>query len=171
MRDRIPNLPPAGRPISIERLARDIRGGGREERSSSSSSAVEPLVPGFGIDELNEPPLGFGPEQEQFSVEKTPEDLREAENTLSRYDRNQDGVLDQDEIRRVRWRSGWEQHDRNGDGKLTRMELATRYAIQRSDEEGSSSARRSSTGRSDRGRSDRGRSDRGRSDRGRSDRG
>ena len=171
MRDRIPNLPPAGRPISIERLARDIRGGGREERSSASSSAVEPLVPGFGIDELNEPPLGFGPEQEKFSVEKTPEDITEAENTLSRYDRNQDGVLDQDEIRRVRWRSGWEQHDRNGDGKLTRMELATRYAIQRTDEEGSSGSRRASTGRSDRGRSDGGRSDRGRSDRGRSDRG
>ena len=161
MRDRIPNLPPAGRPISIQRLARDIRGGGREERSGSSSSAVEPLVPGFGIDELNEPPLGFGPEQEQFRVEKTPEDIREAENTLSRYDRNQDGVLDQDEVRRVRWRSGWEQHDRNGDGKLTRMELATRYAIQRTDEEGSSSSRRASTGRSDRGRSDRGRSSRG----------
>ena len=171
MRDRIPNLPPAGRPISIQRLARDIRGGGREERSSSSSSAVEPLVPGFGIDELNEPPLGFGPEQEQFRVEKTPEDIREAENTLSRYDRDQDGVLDQDEVRRVRWRSGWEQHDRNGDGKLTRMELATRYAMQRIDEEGSSGSRRSSTGRSERGRSERGRSERGRSERGRSERG
>ncbi|HRF01390.1 MAG TPA: hypothetical protein PLI18_12780, partial [Pirellulaceae bacterium] len=48
--------------------------------------------------------------------------------TLRRYDSNQDGILDTNEIQQGRWSNpSWEESDTNKDGKLTREELAVRY--------------------------------------------
>jgi Ca2+-binding EF-hand superfamily protein len=55
--------------------------------------------------------------------------LERVESTLKRYDRNKNGSLDQDEIRRARWGSpAPEQNDTNKDGRLSRQELSVRYA-------------------------------------------
>jgi Ca2+-binding EF-hand superfamily protein len=67
---------------------------------------------------------------------------------MRRYDRNNDGHLDRDELRDGRWSDDPFQYDRNKDGRLSRDELAMRYAKRRSDEEqqrASSSSRSSSS--------------------------
>jgi Ca2+-binding EF-hand superfamily protein len=61
-------------------------------------------------------------------------DFTEAEQTIKRYDRNRNGILEADEIRNARWRDDPMKQDRNGDGKLTRSELAVRYSLRRTSE-------------------------------------
>jgi Ca2+-binding EF-hand superfamily protein len=139
------------RPISIQRLSEaltrmreqrmresggDSRGGG--SRGSSASSESEPLVPGFGVEDILPAPPGFGTAGELFSVSITNEDRREAEERFQRYDRNRDGFLDRGEISQGRWRDDPFVYDRNHDGKLTPSEMAVRYAQRRLAEEGSS---------------------------------
>ena len=100
-------------------------------RGGATSPEIEPLVPGFDLVEA-EPVLGFGPEAEAFSDLKiTEEDEREAERVLARYDRNRDKILDAEEIRRGRWSEPASTTDVNKDGKLTKRELALRYARRR----------------------------------------
>jgi Ca2+-binding EF-hand superfamily protein len=139
------------RPISIQRLSEaltrmreqrmresggDPRGGG--SRGSSASSEPEPLVPGFGVEDILPPPPGFGTAGELFNVSITDADRREAEERFQRYDRNRDGFLDRREISQGRWRDDPFVYDRNHDGKLTPAEMAVRYAQRRLAEEGSS---------------------------------
>ena len=42
-------------------------------------------------------------------------------------DKNRDGVIDSDEIRRGQWQRPASDSDLNKDGKLTKVELAERY--------------------------------------------
>jgi hypothetical protein len=168
---QIPQLD-LSRPVPIDRLATamqrlreqrdsgegrsDDRGGDRGRssgRSSSSSSrsspTVEPLVPGFGLEEELELPLGFGAEGELFAVTVIDRDKREADERFRRYDSNRDGFLDRQEISRGRWSDDPYAYDRNHDGKLTPSEMAVRYARRRIAQEGSSSTSgRSSSGSS-----------------------
>ncbi len=98
-----------------------------------AQAAMENLVPGFNeIPEDLLPPVGFGSKAEYLSVDVIQADFDEAEQTIKRYDRNRNGVLEQDEIRAGKWLYGNPMNqDRNGDGKLTRSELAVRYSIRR----------------------------------------
>ncbi len=120
--------------------------------SSSSSKPVELLVPGF--DGADGAPLvpGFGTESQEaiFSITVTDDDRREAERRFRYYDRNSDGVIDEEEISRSRYANELDQYDKNNDNKLTVNELALRYAKRRidaaedSNQSSSSSSNRSS---------------------------
>jgi Ca2+-binding EF-hand superfamily protein len=155
IRGQVPELD-FSRPVPIGRLAASLerlrqQGGddrgrssdsGRDRGSSgrsSSSTEMEPLVPGFGIEDPLPFPPGFGAEGELYSVQVEDEDRREADERFRRYDGNRDGVLDRDELRRGRWSDDPMTYDRNGDGKLTPSELAVRYAQRRNRESGGSS--------------------------------
>jgi Ca2+-binding EF-hand superfamily protein len=90
------------------------------------------------------------------SVRVDEQDLRDADERIQRYDRNRDSVLDEAELRDGRWSDSPMQYDKNGDGKLTRDELAVRYAKRRMESSSSSSnsgdSRDSRDSRSDRDR-------------------
>lgn len=78
----------------------------------------EPLIPGFGLAKIKYP--------------YTQDDLDEADQTLRRSDRDRDGYLDRREIARAKWsRRDPYDDDLNKDDKLSRMELAQRYARRR----------------------------------------
>lgn len=156
------------RPVPIDKLAtamqraresRDSGGGpsGSDRGSSpggrgssSGSTTIEPLVPGFGLDEELALPPGFGAEGELFTVKVNDRDMREADERFRRYDSNRDGVLDRNEISRGRWSDDPFTYDRNNDGKLTPSEMAVRYARRRLASEGSSSSSSSSRSSSSR---------------------
>ncbi|WP_235934918.1 EF-hand domain-containing protein [Candidatus Laterigemmans baculatus] len=147
------------RPIPMSKLKeamekmRASRGGGDSDRDDGRGGddddddalVVGVLVPGFGGVEL--PPLvpGFGAAAELLAVRVTDADLREAEESLRRYDRNKDGFIGADEISR-RWDGNPVDFDQNRDNKLSPSELAVRVArrrVNRAEEE---------TRRADRGR-------------------
>jgi Ca2+-binding EF-hand superfamily protein len=149
--------------------------GGSSWGSSSSSTddsvnVEKVLVPGFGIKKEKAPVPGFGSLSKQESIRVEEQDLREADDRMQRYDRNRDGVLDEAEIRDGRWSDSPMVYDKNGDGKLTREELAVRYAKRRmsSSNDSSSYPQRDSRDSSRDGR-DRDRSGSGGNDRGNKD--
>lgn len=78
----------------------------------------EPLLPEFGIGDVKYP--------------YTEDDLDEAERVLRRYDRDRNGSIDRAEARRGDWqyRDPFDD-DLNNDDRLTRLELAQRYARRR----------------------------------------
>jgi subtilisin-like proprotein convertase family protein/Ca2+-binding EF-hand superfamily protein len=78
----------------------------------------DPVVPEFGLAEVKYP----------YRME----DLDEADETLDRYDRNDDGFMDRYEASRARWthRDPF-MMDLNKDDRLSRLELAQRYARRR----------------------------------------
>lgn len=78
----------------------------------------EELVPAFGLPEVKYP--------------YTQDDLEEADRTLRRSDRNDDGYIDRRESYRAEWthRNPFDD-DLNHDDRLSRMELAQRYARRR----------------------------------------
>ncbi|WP_339942263.1 proprotein convertase P-domain-containing protein [Novipirellula rosea] len=78
----------------------------------------QPLVPEFGLPEVKYP--------------YTQEDIDYAERTLRRSDRNRDGFIDRAEAQRADWkyRDPFSE-DFNNDNKLSRLELAQRYARRR----------------------------------------
>lgn len=173
------------RPIRLSTLGEKIQQmqGGQSSNSRSSSSrgsssrgssgpkdmqgnplpaeaALDSLVPGFDVVEDVIPVPGFGAKAEYLNVPVEEADFTEAEQTIKRYDRNRNGILEADEIRNARWRDDPMKQDRNGDGKLTRSELAVRYSLRRTSEaqrKAQSSAGGNSGGSSqDRGTQDRG---------------
>ena len=105
------------------------RGRGRSDDAADEAMETEPLVPGFGTDEIPMPLLGFGSAAELLSVPVTAEDEREAAERMRRYDRDRNGFLTANEMERF---SGDPMDfDRNRDGKLSANELAVRYARRR----------------------------------------
>ena len=146
------------KPVSIAKLSQGFErlrqqrapeGGdpssGGSSRGGSSSATIEPLVPGFGTDEMLVLPPGFGAEGELFTIKVTNRDNDEADERFRRYDSNRDGFLDRAEVARGRWSDDPFTYDRNHDGKLSPSEMAMRYAQRRVSREGSSTA---SSGRS-----------------------
>ena len=76
------------------------------------------VIPEFGLADVKYP--------------YTEEDLREARRTLYRSDRNKDGYLDRDEARDAEWTHADPfSSDLDGDDRLSRLELAQRYARRR----------------------------------------
>lgn len=78
----------------------------------------QPLIPDFGTPILKYPYLQ--------------EDLEEAEQTIRRYDRDRDGMIDRPEANRASWthRDPFDM-DLNKDDRLSKIELAQRYARRR----------------------------------------
>ncbi|MCA9142370.1 MAG: EF-hand domain-containing protein [Planctomycetaceae bacterium] len=142
---------------AMDRMRQERESGGGDSTSGRSSSrstttTIEPLVPGFGVEDLLPPALGFGATAELFTIKTTDADKREAEERFRRYDSNGDGILDKAELARGRWSEDPLTYDRNHDGKLTLSEMAVRYAQRRVAEEASRStqtASRSSGGSQD----------------------
>lgn len=140
------------RPIPLETIAKRVEqmrndGGGDQNRDRGQSrdrsrgdlqSAPTPdtLVPAFGVEAAVDAGLpGFGPKAAYLNVDVKQADIDRAKDTIRRYDRNRDGILDKEEIQRGRWIYGNPlSQDKNGDGKLTAAELSLRYSITRTNE-------------------------------------
>lgn len=122
-----------GRPIEIHELQEAARVyyalangvAGERVRPKGGATIVpfgpkpeEPLVPEFGLAKVRYPYIQ--------------DDLEEADQTLRRYDDNDDGFINDDEIDTVRWthRNPFAD-DLNKDGRLSRLELGQRYARRR----------------------------------------
>ena len=125
------------KPIPLSKITeafQAMRNGGSSSFSSSSSdeSMSEPttLVPGFGIKKEKVPVPGFGSNTNAVNIRVEDQDIRDADDRMGRYDTNRDGVLDATEVTNSRMTDAME-YDRNGDGKVTRDELAVRYAKRR----------------------------------------
>jgi hypothetical protein len=99
------------------------------------SFAQEPPVPGFGVENELPPVPGFGTTGELFSVRITDQDRRTVDERFRRYDKNQDGYLSRDELSGGRGSDDPFIFDRNGDGRLSKYEMGTRYARRRMDAE------------------------------------
>ncbi len=103
--------------------------------SSSNKSAPVPAVKTFGVSTSGATPtvLGFGADAgsdnwDSLRAKHDPRVIEKVEESLKRYDRNQDGMLDAEEMKNGRWDSGHPlDHDKNRDGKVQRSELAERY--------------------------------------------
>jgi len=91
---------------------------------------AEPKVPGFGPVEGTRPIPGFGLDAETPAT-LLPEDFTRADERLQRYDSNRDGYLDRNEARQGRWYDDPYVYDQNRDNRLSRTELAHRYAQRR----------------------------------------
>ncbi len=95
------------RPVPLDVLTKEmekLRGGpGAMEESSKGPAKPELLVPDFSLD--SEPPTvqGFGSTSTMFNVKVEERDLKEAEERIRRYDRNNDGILSKEEIEGNRW--------------------------------------------------------------------
>ena len=109
-------------------------------------------VPGFGVETSIEPPAGFGISEEAAAdnINNYSEEIRErVEQSFEANDSDKDGVLSENESRRIRFINR-DEADRNSDGKIQSLELAA--AFQKLSERGDGDGRR---GRGD-GRGDRG---------------
>ncbi len=106
-------------------------GGWGTEDDSVDTSSSQSLVPGFGV-KIERPPVpGFGSAGAMSAIQVDERDRRDADERMRRYDKNNDGSLDQDEVKEARWSDSLAQWDRNKDGKLSREEVAVRYARRR----------------------------------------
>jgi len=121
------------RPIKIDKLqeaaraysalrngasGRDVRLEGESTVRPFGLNSDQPLIPEFGLAEVKYP--------------YTQDDLDEADRTLRRYDRNRDGYIDRAEAARNDWthRNPFDE-DLNKDDRLSRLEMAQRYARRR----------------------------------------
>lgn len=117
------------RAISIKSITSAV------EKSRAAKNAGPPAVPGFGISpemtmvpgfevELGSALAGIGTLEERYDRRV----LARLQQTLDRYDKNKDGILDKREIAEARWIYGDPtKNDLNKDGILTKTELAERY--------------------------------------------
>lgn len=145
------------KPIPISMLTEAIQSarggggaGGGTPTSGSQSDELELLVPGFTMDFIPEPLLGFGAGSEMYAVRVEERDMKESEERMRRYDSNKDGKLDARELRSGRWSDDPMSYDRNRDGFITKSELAVRYAKRRVDEVEKRAAATQDRGRGDR---------------------
>ena len=133
------------------------KAGGKSDDSGKPSpkkrEQAKLKVPGFGVEKKSGTVRSFSTSGNSTSkTEKTYSEniLERTQWALDRYDRNQDGVLDESEMRRGRWSPRPSVSDLNGDGVLSKQELNERYLAR---EKASSSDSRGE-GRGDRSDSD-----------------
>lgn len=120
-----------------------MSGPGGDMGDESVEIAASTLVPTFGIKIDKTPVPGFGAAGATMSIKVEERDLRDADERMRRYDRNTDGMLDENEVKEARWNEPLSQWDRNKDGKLSRQEVASRYARRRDMKETQESRQRS----------------------------
>ena len=119
---------------SIERVVDEILDY-YDDRERRRSRRITPSgtsgLRGFGLEEDEPMVPEFGSPRLPYSY--TRDDLKRAERLLLRYDRNDDGFLDRREGQRVNWRDEdpFRRNDFNDDDRLSRIELAQRYARRR----------------------------------------
>ncbi|WP_145172453.1 EF-hand domain-containing protein [Rubripirellula lacrimiformis] len=153
MQQSDPSIKP-GKPIPISKIKdafEKMRGGGdsssrggssNDGRSAADEALIpELLVPGFGEEVEASLLMGFGPKAEMLSVPVTDADRKEASETMRRYDRNRNGMVDKEEVS-SRFSGNPMDFDRNKDGKLSLDELAVRYARRRQGEEDAKKSKR-----------------------------
>jgi hypothetical protein len=119
--------------------------GGRQNGVDESGYPIPTLIEGFGNDYNDTPVLGFGADQEvnYSGIPTTEDDKRRVERTLRQNDRNNDGVIEGEEITNGRWDDGDPKvYDSNRDGRLTRNELEIRAAQKRVADEAAEKAER-----------------------------
>jgi Ca2+-binding EF-hand superfamily protein len=114
------------------------RGGDRGGRGAPEQNPyeyretkMEPLVPGFGEEDVFSPPLVFGAEADLFTLEVTDRDREEAARAFRSYDRNNDGKISSEEMGRSRYGADLPMYDKNRDGIITLNEMEYRYARRR----------------------------------------
>jgi subtilisin-like proprotein convertase family protein len=119
---------------------RPVRPHGESTVKPFGADDDQPLIPEFGLAEVKYP--------------YTQDDLDFADRTLRSHDRNEDGYIDRREARRERWthRDPFDD-DYNKDGRLSRLELAQRYARRRLLEDVTDELRQKEWRTSDRSRS------------------
>ncbi|QDU75615.1 EF hand [Bremerella volcania] len=122
------------RPNSVRKLEQAARlhaqRRDREGKSSLPQTVEDSGMKGFGVEP--EKPLipGFGLREVKYPY--TQADLDEAASMLRRWDRNDDGKLDAQEIERAKWQGHAPlDSDIDQDGSLTKLELSQRYARRR----------------------------------------
>ena len=98
---------------------------------ASRETEMEPLVPGFGEEDVLSPPLTFGAEAELFMVEVSDRDREDARRAFGYYDNNRDGKIDKREMERSRYGADLPMYDKNRDGVITVNEMEFRYARRR----------------------------------------
>jgi Ca2+-binding EF-hand superfamily protein len=108
-------------------------GPGGSGTSNSPSTPAKPklLVPDFSLSQEPVAIPGFGSSSNAPTVQITDRDRAESEERIRRYDKNNDKILDSEEIAQGRWSDDVMQYDRNKDGKLSIEELAVRQANRR----------------------------------------
>jgi Ca2+-binding EF-hand superfamily protein len=109
---------------------------------------LEPLVPGFGVEDVFTPPLLFGAEADLFTIEVTDRDREEASRAFRSYDRNNDGKITSAEMRQSRYGADLPMYDKNRDGVITMNEMEYRYARRRT-ENAQQTANQARSGRRD----------------------
>jgi subtilisin-like proprotein convertase family protein len=119
---------------SIERVVEEIRDY-YEDRERRRSRRIKPSetsgLRGFGLEEDEPMVPEFGSARVPYPYSR--DDVERAERIIRRYDRNDDGFLDRREGQRVNWRDEdpFRKNDFNDDDRLSRIELAQRYARRR----------------------------------------
>ena len=74
-----------------------------------------------------------GEKEDLYSLIIAPIDLTDATRSMTIFDPNEDGFIDKEEQKRIRWKDEIKEYDLNRDGKLTHMELTVRFAKLRGD--------------------------------------
>ena len=115
-------------------------------------------VPGFGQVEHSRPIPGFG-DDSGATIRIEPVDVNKALDRLNRYDTNHDGHMDRKEAEAGKWSDDpFQNNDQNRDGKLSKMELAQRYADRRVADAGGQGGQPGSSSRQQPSRSPQGQS-------------
>ncbi len=108
--------------LSREELAgRAVRRWGYGKKPPNKNATV----PGFGV-EYDKAPSRSSASLERLYETKVLDYVDQR--ILRYYDKNRNRILEPDEITKVRWADDWKQDDKDGDGRLTRGELAGRMA-------------------------------------------
>jgi len=123
------------RPNAVKRLeeAAKLYYASRERRDRDRRSVAVPRenkMKPFGVDDDKSVVPAFGISEVRYEIKAA--DLEEAEQSLRRNDRNDDGRLDEAEIMRGSWdKKDPHDFDFNRDGYLSKLELSQRYARRR----------------------------------------
>ena len=140
---------------SIAAIARALSNQNKNDKDKKSSSRskkdVVRKVPGFGVDVELVGIKDFSPSgEERMSADAMNRKfgasiMSQVDKTMSRYDSDKNGVIDQIEQKRTRWSNpSAEVSDTNKDGGLSRLELAYRYKKREDDSKNRLSGRSSS---------------------------
>ncbi len=135
-----------GQPLPISRLtgsdggnrSNERRGDQDNNRKQNESEEDEyPTVPRFGDESIagfGLSPLTLAGKIVDLEKKYDRRTIENVERTLSRYDKNKNGILDHSEWSAVPWRSDPRESDLDKDGMLTKAEMVERFSKRDQDE-------------------------------------